>query len=294
MRQGAYTFNYFFMGNLYLKGWRLLKRATVDFFADDMPTYAAALAYRLLFSLFPFIIFLTTLLGFLGVPQFFGWMRDQAAFLVPGHAMDTVDKVLAELQAPQGGLMSVGIALAIWSASAGVLGTMNALNVAYDVKERRPAWKRFVVALAYTLALALMFIIAAAFMVSGPAFLIWLSQHVGLDTLFIKVWTWVRWPLAVFLLMLVVALVYHAAPSVKQPFRLITLGSVLAVTLWVAASLGFGFYVQNFVSYNQTYGSMSAVIVLLFYFFISAAVLLFGAELNSAIAREPDEPIEQE
>jgi membrane protein len=253
-----------------------------------MTTYAAALAYRLLFSIFPFLIFLTALLGFLGAPRFFDWMREQAAYLLPPQAMQAVENVLAELQTPQGGLMSVGIALAVWSASAGVLGTMDALNVAYDVKERRPMWKRFAVSILYTLALAVMLIVASALMISGPEFLTWLTRYVGLDELFITVWAWIRWPIAIFLLMLAVALVYWAAPNVKQPFRFITPGSVVAVTVWVLASVAFGFYVQTFANYNQTYGSLGAVIILLFYFFLSAAVLLFGAELNAVIARDAD------
>jgi membrane protein len=274
------------MASRFAEGWRFLRLALAEFSADDMTTYAAALAYRLIFSIFPFLIFLTALLGFLGAPQFFDWMRDQAAYLLPTQAMTAVENVLAELQTPQGGLMSVGIALAIWSASAGVLGTMDALNVAYEVKERRPMWKRILVAILYTLALAVMLIVATALMISGPAFLTWLTHYVGLDQLFITIWTWIRWPVAILLLMLAVAVVYWAAPNVKQPFRFITPGSVVAVTVWVAASLGFGVYVQNFADYNQTYGSLGAVIILLFYFYLSAAVLLFGAELNAVIARE--------
>jgi len=272
---------------------RIAKLAIADFFADDMTTYAAALAYRVLFSLFPFLIFLTTLLGFLGVPEFFNWLRDQAAYVLPAEAMNLVNTVLGEVQVPQGGLMSVAIALAVWSASAAVLGTMDALNVAFDVTERRPTWKRFLVAILYTLALALMLIIAAGMMVSGPAVLSWLARYVGLDSFFIAVWAWLRWPIAVFSLMIVVAVVYWAAPNVKQPFRFITPGSVIAVTAWIAASVAFGFYVQSFGNYNKTYGSMAAVVVLLFYFFLSAAVMLFGAEVNAVRMRDKGERIEE-
>jgi membrane protein len=272
---------------------RVARHALADFFADDMPTYAAALAYRVLFSLFPFLIFLSTLLGFLGVPQLFEWLREQASYVLPSQAMELVNTILSELQTPQGGLMSVAIALSVWSASAAVLGTMNALNVAFDVKERRPGWKRFAVSILYTLALALMLGIAAAFMLTGPAFLEWIARYVGLHSMFIAVWTWLRWPLAAFLLMLVVAVVYYAAPNLKQRFRLFTTGSVLAVAVWIATSLGFAYYVQNFGDYNKTYGSMGAVIVLLLYFFLSAAVMLFGAEVNAVISRERGEPLEE-
>ena len=261
--------------------------------ADDMPTYAAALAYRALFALFPFLIFLTTLLGFLGVPQFFEWLREQASYVLPPQGMQLVNTVLSELQTPQGGLMSFAILLALWSASAAVVATMNALNVAYDVTERRAGWKRMLLSFVYTLALAVMLGLAAGLMLTGPSVLEWAAQYVGLGELFIAVWTWIRWPVAAFLLVVAVALVYYAAPNIKQPFRLITLGAVLAVSVWILASIAFAFYVQNFANYNKTYGSMGAVIVLLLYFFISAAVLLFGAEVNAVLTRERGERIEE-
>jgi membrane protein len=273
---------------------RILRDAAASFSEHDMSTYAAALAYRLLFSLFPFLVFLTTLLGFLHMPELFQWLREQAAYLLPEQAMDLVDTVVREVQTPQGGLMSVAIALAIWSASAGVLGTMNALNVVFEVKERRATWKRIVVSLVYTLALALMLIIAAAMMITGPGLLGWLAHYVRLDSVFITLWAWLRWPVVLLLLTLVVSMVYYAGPNLRQPFRLITPGAIIAVAAWVAASFGFAFYVQNFASYSKTYGSMGAVVVLLLYFFLSAAVMLFGAEVNAVLARARGEPIRED
>jgi membrane protein len=277
-----------------LGAFRVVRLAASGFSTHDMSTYAAALAYRLLFSLFPFIVFLTTLLGFLRMPELFDWLRDQAAYLLPEQAMDLVNTVVTEVQTPQGGLMSVAVALAIWSASAGVLGTMNALNVVFEVKERRATWKRILVSLVYTLALALMLVIAAAMMITGPGLLTWLTHYVRLDSYFIEVWTWLRWPVVLFLLTLVVSMVYYAGPNLKQPFRLITPGAVIAVVAWVAASIAFAVYVQTFAGYNKTYGSMGAVIVLLLYFFLSAAVMLFGAEVNAVLMRAHGEPIRED
>lgn len=275
------------------KSLEVLKDASSKFFKDDMSTYAAALAYRMLFALFPFLIFLVTLLGFFHLPTFFDWMRTQAAYMLPAEAMKQVNNVLQELQTQRRGLMSLSIALSIWSASAGILGTMNALNVAYDVRERRPGWKRFLVSIAYTIGLAAMLVLAAGAMITGPQFLAWIANYVGLGDLFIALWTWLRWGVAVFLLMLVVAIVYYAAPNLKQRFTLITPGSLLAVAVWIAASLGFSFYVQNFGKYSDTYGSMGAIIVLLFYFYLSSAVLLFGAEVNAVLARKSGERIDE-
>jgi membrane protein len=261
----------------------LVKQSVTDFIADDMPTYAAALAYQVLFSLFPFLLFLLSLLGFLNIPQFFTWLQQQAQTVLPPDAMGQVNAVIAQLQQPQGGLLSFGILAAIWTASAGVRATMNALNVAYDVEEGRPTWKRLVLSILYTIGLAVLLILAAALMILGPQAMQGLADQVGLGQVAVTLWTWLRWPIAVLLLILAVAIIYYVTPDVDQRFRFITPGSIIAVLVWILASLGFGYYVQNFADYSATYGSIGAIIVLLLYFFISAAVLLFGAEVNAVI-----------
>lgn len=262
----------------------LSKRSVKAYLEDDMMTYAAALAFRTLFALFPFMIFLVALLGFLRIPGFFDWLLNQAQTMLPEQATEQLEEVVGQVRDQgQGGLLSFGIIVAIWSSSVGVRSLMNGLNAAYDVEEECPAWKRYPLSILYTIALAFMVISAAGLMFIGPQVVGWLAEQVGLAGTFTTVWTWIRWPVAVFLLMLAVAIIYYAGPNVDQPFRLITPGSALAVSVWVAASLGFSYYVSNFGNYGATYGSLSAVIVLLFYFFISSAVLMFGAEVNAQI-----------
>lgn len=268
--------------------WRALKQAVSEFVADEMTTYAAALSYRFVFSLFPFLIFLIALLGVLHVPQLFDWLREQLALLVPGQAMDQINSVLDELQTPRGGLLSLGIALAIWSAAAGVLALIDALNVAYDVKERRPAWRRYLLAIGFTVAMGFVLAAAAGLMVLGPQAAGWIAQRLGVERVFVLVWSVARWPVALLLLMLAVAVIYWALPNVKARFRVISPGAVLSVVIWILASVGFGFYVQNFGNYDATYGSIGAVIILLFYFFLSSAVLLFGAEINAVVEQAND------
>jgi membrane protein len=180
-------------------------------------------------------------------------------------------------------LLSVGIVIALWTASAGVRLMMSAMNAAYDVVEGRPAWKRFPLSIFYTIGIAGMLLIAAALMVLGPQVMEWIASQVGLEDFIVTLWTIVRWPVVVILLMMAVALIYYVMPDVKQEFRFITPGSVLAVVVWIIASLGFGLYVKMFANYNAMYGSIGAIIVLLLYFYISAAVLLLGAEMNAVI-----------
>lgn len=261
----------------------ILKQAGKDFFEDDMTTYASALAYQIFFSIFPFIIFLIALLGFLQLTDFFGWLREQAQLLLPQEVMPQFNEIIDGLQDQKPGLMSFGVIIALWSASSAIRATMNALNVAYDVKEGRPAWKLYPLSILYTLGLATLVSVAAVLMVVGPQAIQWLTQYIGLEQLFVTLWTWLRWPVALFLLILIVAIVYYVAPDVEQDFRFITPGAVLAVTVWIAASVGFNIYVSKFGDYDATYGSIGTIIVLLLYFFISAAVMLFGAEINAVI-----------
>lgn len=209
--------------------------------------------------------------------------------LLPGQANDQVNRIIDQLQQREGALLSVGIVVALWSASAGVRSTMNALNTAYGVEEGRPAWKRYPLSIIYTIGLAAMLLLAAGLMILGPQVMGWLAGQIGFEQLFVAIWIWIRWPVAVLLLMQAVAVVYYVMPDVEQKFRFITPGSILAVVIWIAASLEFGYYTQNFANYNATYGSIGAVIILLFYFYLSAAVLLLGAEMNAMIEHHSPE-----
>ncbi|TMU82018.1 YihY/virulence factor BrkB family protein [Pseudomonas fluorescens] len=262
---------------------RVMVRTVTEFVDDEMSTYASALAYQMLFSLFPFILFLIALIGFLHLPDFFSWLRLQSELVLPPQALEQVNPVIDQLQQSKGGLLSVGIVIALYTASAGVRLMMSAMNAAYDVVEGRPVWKRFPLSIVYTVGIAGMLLVAAALMVLGPQVMGWIAAQVGLEDFIVTVWTIARWPVIVILMMVAVALIYYVMPDVKQEFRFITPGSVLAVVVWIIASLGFAFYVKTFANYNAMYGSIGAIIVLLLYFYISAAVLLLGAEMNAVI-----------
>jgi membrane protein len=263
------------------------KRAVADFIEDDMMTYASAMSYHVFFALFPFIIFLLALLSFLNIPEFFDWILQRADTMLPPQAMEQVEEVVGEIQDQRrSGLLSFGMIAMLWTAGLALRSAMNALNRAYNVEEGRPIWKRYGLSLVYTLALMLLLILAAGFMIIGPQWMAALADVVGLEEVVVTMWAWIRLPVAVVLLMLALGLVYYFAPNVKHPLHLVTPGAVLAVLVWFLASLGFTLYVQSFTDYSATYGSVGAVIVLLFYFFISANAFLLGAEINAVIERE--------
>jgi membrane protein len=264
---------------------KLIVSSLKNFLEDDMPTYASALAYQALFSLFPFFIFLLALIGTLHLPNFIFWLQQQAQMLMPQQANEQINGVLDQLRQPRGGLLSTGAIVALWTASAGVRATMYAFNAAYGVKESRPVWKLYSLSVFYTIVVAALLILSAVLMLVGPRAMQWLSSQVGFEQVFVNLWTWLRWPVALFLLSLSAALVYYAAPAAQPRFRFITPGAVLSVVIWIAASLGFDYYVRNFADYASMYGSVGSVVILLLYFYISSAVLLFGAEINAAIER---------
>ncbi|HET9660937.1 MAG TPA: YihY/virulence factor BrkB family protein [Thermomicrobiales bacterium] len=284
-----------FLGLHHANPVELLKRSIRAFVKDDMLTYAAALSYSALFALFPFLIFLIAVLGFLRIPQFFDWLLEQAQSALPADSFRLVENVIRDIEGKsRGGLLSFGIVIAIWSASSGIRSVMNAMNVAYRVEETRPAPRRYLLSVLYTIGLAALLIAAAALMLIGPRAIEWIADRAELGSQFVTLWTWLRWPVLALLLMVVAALIYYVAPNVDQPFALLSPGAVVAVAIWVLASVGFSLYVANFSNYSATYGSLGGMVVLLLYFYISSAVLLLGAEVNAELRRmeteAPDDP----
>jgi membrane protein len=251
---------------------------------DDMPSYAAALAYRALFALFPFLALLVSLLTFLGAFGFFDWLIEQAYAALPEQYASLWEEVIERVQnQTQGELLLVTIVVALWSVSSGVRTLTKALNAVHDVEETRPGWQRYVFSFFYALGLAIMVILAMGLMLIGPSAVEWIAGLVGLDDVFVSLWTRLRLPVALVLMMLSVSIVYWALPNVNHPYRLITAGAALSVIVWILASVGFSFYLANVASYSVVYGSLGVAFALLLYFYISAAVLLMGAEVNVAI-----------
>ncbi len=160
---------------------------------------------------------------------------------------------------------------------------MNALNTAHDVEESRPLWKLYLLSIGFTVGLAILLVTAVGLMALGPQAIEWVADQAGLGSLFVTIWTWLRIPVAAVLLALMAALIYYVAPNIDASFQFITPGAVIAVVVWLLASGGFAIYATNFGNYSATYGSLGGIVIALFYFYISAAVLLLGAEINAEV-----------
>ena len=273
-------------------------RSIRKFFEHRMSTYAAALAYRGLFGLFPFVLILVMLAGALGLSGSFERMIEEAhsesSRQIPQQLEPVVEQGREHIQPLQGmieqaeeraggELLFFGVAVALWSTSALARTLTEAFNVAYETAETRPGWKRFVLSLAFGPVLALVVLVSVGLMLIGPQLVESVAELVGLDKVFVFLWGWLRFPVALFLLAVVLSLVYRYGPDAKQRFRSVGLGAVLAVVLWAISSVGFSFYLANFANYGVTYGSLGAAVGLLLYLYLSASVVLLGAEVNAVI-----------
>jgi membrane protein len=192
-----------------------------------------------------------------------------------------------------GGLLSFSIVISLWSVSAVASALTEALNVAYGVEETRSRWKRFAFALILGPLLALAFIVACVLMLIGPQVAGGLAGLAGLDEAWITLWAWLRVPVALFLLAVVLSVVYRFVPDTDRSFWSGTPGALFAVIVWAIASLGFSFYLANFASRGLTYGSLGTAIGLLVYLYLSALVVLLGAEVNAAIWQSATDMAEQ-
>lgn len=270
------------LGGLSVKS--LIKRVYAELSRDDVPGYAAQLAYYFLFSLFPFFIFLAALLAYIPIPNLMEQIMTLVGDFVPAAAADVIrDNVEQLVGRPRGGLLSFGILLALWSASSAIAAIGECLNRAYGVREGRPFWRVRGAAILITIGLAALMICSMVLLIFGPEVGSLLADRLGVGIVFDSIWWMLRWPIIVFLMMFSVALVYYFTPDVEQQWRWITPGSVISVLAWIAMSLLFGFYVDNFGQYDKTYGSIGAVIVLLTWMYLSGFFLLLGGEINAEI-----------
>jgi membrane protein len=268
----------------------VLKRTVREAREDNLTDWAAALTYYGVLSIFPALLVLVALLSLLGEhPRTTDALLEIVQDVSPGAAAETLRDPIVDVIRSKGGagaLLGVGLVGALWSASGYIGAFMRAMNVLYEVEEGRPFWKLRPLQIAITIAMVLLLaLVAIAIVVTGPLASA-VGGVVGLGDAAVTAWSWGKWPVLVLIVIVMLAVLYYAAPNVKHPgFRLLSPGAVAAVVLWLVASLLFALYVANFGSYNKTYGSLGAVVVFLVWLWISNLALLLGAELDSELER---------
>ena len=268
--------------------WGVLKRTVSEFQDDNLTDWAAALTYYAVLAIFPALLVLVSVLGLAGQSATQP-LIDNVATVAPGAAKDIFTDAIRNLQRSQGSagvLFIVGLAAALWSASGYVGAFMRASNSIYDIEEGRPIYKTLPVRVGLTLALLVLLAISAIGVVLTGGLAEKAGDVVGVGSTAVDVWGYAKWPVLILIMSFLFALLYWAAPNVKQAgFRWISPGGLLAVIGWILGSLVFAFYVANFGSYNKTYGALGGVIIFLLWLWISNIMVLLGAEFNAELER---------
>jgi membrane protein len=273
-------------------GWlNTFKRAFAEFRDDDMMTWAAALTYYAVLSVFPALLVLVALIGIVGeYPKTSDAILDIVGSIGPQSAVETLRGTIEGVVRSSGGagaLLGLSLLGAIWSASGYIGAFFKASNAIYEVEEGRPFWKLRPIQLALTLFFLVITAFGAVVFVASGAIAQSIGDVVGLGDTAVTVWTYAKWPVLAVAVMILIAVLYWAAPNAKQPkLRWLTPGGAIGLVTLILASALFGLYVANFGSYNKTYGSLAFVPLFLTWLWISNLALLLGAEFDAELERQ--------
>jgi membrane protein len=247
---------------------------------------AAGVTFYCLLAIFPAIAALVAIYGFFSDPASISSHIDKLSGVMPGGALDVIrnqmNQVASQGPSKLGVAFIISFLVSLWSANAGIKSILDALNLVYDEPEKRGLIRLNLLSLAFTVAAILFILVAIACIAALPA--VASSQLQGATAVIAQI---VRWPILFIIIAVGLAFVYRYGPSRAEPQRRwITWGSAFASIAWIAVSLGFSWYAANFGSYNKTYGSLAAVVVLMFWLWLSAAIILIGAELDAEMEHQ--------
>lgn len=266
--------------------WATLKRTFSEFQEDNLTDWAAALTYYGLLALFPAMIAVVSLLGLFGDPvATTRSLTEIISELGPDSAAETfkgpVESVTANRDTA-GFAFVLGLGVALWSASGYIGAFSRASNVIYETPEGRPFWKLRPLQIAITLVMVLLTVVLALSLVLTGPIVSAVAEPLGISETAVTIWNYAKWPAMAAIFLLMVAVLYYASPNVRlRGFQWVSLGSLVAIVVWLLASALFAFYVSNFGSYDKTYGTLGGLIALLVWLWISNLAILFGHQLNA-------------
>jgi membrane protein len=280
----------------------IVRRSVKEAGADHITNLAAALSYYAFLAIPAALLVAVGVFGLVAGPGAVSTVIDKLGGVVPAQASSLLDDSLTQMTRSKGTGLTVlvlGGALALWSLTGAMQNLMWALNIAYDRDETRGFLRRRLAALAMLGFALLGFALAFGVLVLGPHLSSWIGGAIGAESVVKVVWWIAEWPLLVVGLLVSFAGVMYIGPNVRHPrWRFLTFGSVLAVVVWLIASGAFAFYASQFGSYNKTWGSLAAVVIMLTWLWLSNLALLFGAEVNAEAERSRElrrgEPAEVE
>ena len=273
--------------------WKESARRTAREMKDDRATLVAAgMAFYWFLAVFPGLLAAIGLLGLFNASTVaIESITKAIRAALPGDAADVLTDAVSKAGQQSDGAAVVaallGLAVAMWSASAGMVAMQAGLDVAYDVGEERKFLKKRAVAFALLGATAVLGGLATALVVFGQPLGEAIRDNLPLDSAFVVVWTIARWTIAFLALVALFATYYYLAPNRESPrWTWVSPGGLVAAVIWLGASLAFSFYVSSFGSYGETYGSLAGVVVLLLWLYLSALAVMVGGELNSELERQ--------
>jgi membrane protein len=273
------------------RGWvASAKRAFKEFRDDDMMTWAAALTYYAVLSIFPAMIAMVALIGVFGsYPQTSDAVMNIVASIAPKNTVETLRGTIEHVVQAKGGagaLLGFGLLAAIWSASGFIGAFFKASNAIYEVEEGRPVYKLKPIQLGLTVAFLLVVALGAVVFVASGSIAKSIGDQVGLGSTFVSVWNYAKWPVLLLVVAILLAVLYWAAPNVRAPkFRWMTPGGAIGLILLVVSSALFAFYVAKFASYDKTYGALAGIPIGLTWLWICNLAVLFGAEFDAELQR---------
>jgi membrane protein len=266
---------------------RAVSRTYVDLVRHHTLQVSAALSYYFALSVFPGLILLSAIVGFIPIPDLFNHVLSLMARLLPPDTMQSVYSVLHDvLSAHRVTWLSFGMAGTVWMGSSAFDAVIEALDIAYDSNDDRPYWKTRLLAVVLAALSGGLLLVALAVMIVGPRFGDWLAARFAASSAFAAIWPVIHWMIAISFSVLAVELIYFLAPNVKQRFVATLPGAILSVVVWIALSYLLGIYFRHFANYNRTYGTLGGFIALMTWLYWTSFVLLVGAELNSELAKE--------
>jgi membrane protein len=280
----------------------IVRRAAKEASNDHITNLAAALAYYGFLAIPSALLLVVGVFSLVASPSDVTALVDKLGTIMPSQATSLIRQSLTHMTQKQGAsvaLIGVGGLLALWSMGGAMQNVMWALNAAYDRDETRGFVRRRLTAWAMLFFVLLAFLLTFGLLVLGPALSTWVGSALDAKSAVTIVWWAAQWPLLVLGLLLAFAGLLYLGPNVEHPrWRFLSFGAVVSVCVWLAVSGAFAYYVSQFGSYNKTWGSLAAVVILLTWFWLSAVALLFGAEINAEAERSRElrrgEPAEVE
>ncbi|WP_074011179.1 YihY/virulence factor BrkB family protein [Numidum massiliense] len=261
--------------------WQFIKQFTERFIADRVTDLSAQIAYYFLLSLFPFLIFTVTLLGyFVSTEAVLTLVKNY----VPMESIPLIEKNVRDvLEVDRGSLLSIGIIGTLWSASNATNAIIRAINRAYDVQANRPFWKERSLAIILTLALIFVIWVALVLPVFGREIGMFVFSLLNLSDTWLSIWAFFRWALSFFVLFIVLLFLYYFAPNKKLRMRHVFWGALVATVGWQLVSLAFSYFVGQFSNLSATYGGLAGVIALMIWAYMSGMIMIAGCEVNATL-----------